>query len=81
LHRGGGADGANGVVLSDLRYAEDGHQSIAGVLHDSAVERVNTVTKKSEESVHLSASRLRIHPFLEGGGADEIGEEDGYGFA
>ena len=75
--RGGGADGALGVVLVRLRDAEGGHDGVAGeLLHDPAVRR-DAVRDVLEERVDAAADDLGIARSDELGRADEVDEEHG----
>ena len=73
--RGGGADGALGVVLVRLRDAESGHDRVAGELLDDAAVRGDAMRDVLEERVDAPAHDLGIAHCDELGRADEIDEE------
>ena len=75
--RGGGADGALGVVLVGLRDPERGHDGVAGELLDDAAVRRDAVRDVLEERVDAPAHDLRVARGDELGRADEIDEDDG----
>ena len=73
---GGGADGAQGVVLVRHRYAEDGHDGVADELLDRAAVALDRPPCGREVAVEHAPQRLRVERLRELRRLDEVGEED-----
>ena len=80
-HVGGGADGAQRVVLVELRDAEDGHHRVADELLDRAAVAFERRTHRVEVARHDLAHRLGVEPLAQLGRARHVAEDDRDGLA
>ena len=76
-----GEDGSAGIVLGDLRDAEERHHAVAHELGDGAVLLVDDRLEEGVVAGHHLAGHLRIHSLAEARRAAEIAEDDGDGLA
>lgn len=71
-----GGDGFLGVVIGGLRVSEIGHQAVAGILRDIAVERADRRFELEAERCDELAIIFRIRFDRQRGRVDEIAEHD-----
>ena len=75
-HLGGGADGAQRVVLVGDRHAEDGHDGVS----DELLHRAGVVLDRHphlvEVAKHHLAHGLRLEPLAKSGGTGHVAEKD-----
>ncbi len=76
LHRLGGADRSERIILVHLRQPEDGHHGVADVLLDGAAVADDRSAHHVEVASHHLAQRLGIERLAEGGRALQVAEED-----
>ena len=75
-HLARGADGAQRVVLVDLRHAEDGHDGVADVLLDGAAVVFDRRPHRVEVPLHDPTDRLGVERLTHRGGAGDVAEHD-----
>ena len=73
------AHGAQGVVLVQLRNAEDGHHRIADELLDRAAVSLDRGPRGVEVASHHGTRRLRVETLGAGGRARHVAEQHGHG--
>ena len=76
LHPGGGAHRPLGVVLVQVREAEDRHHGVADELLDGPAVALELAAHHVEVARHHGPKRLRVEPLADRGRADEVREDD-----
>ena len=79
LHVRGGTHGAEGVVLVELRQAEDGHDRVADELLDDAAVALELGAHRVEVARHDLPERLRVELLAHARRALEVREDDRHG--
>ena len=74
-------DGAQGVVLVELRQAEDGHDRVADELLDRPAMPLELRAHCVEVARHYLAERLGVEPLAEARRPFQVGEDDRDGLA
>ena len=77
LHVDGGAHGANGIVLGNQRKADYRHHAVAEQLGHPAAVLLHGAAHRAVVAFHEEAGRLGVQPFVQGGRAGQVGEDDG----
>jgi hypothetical protein len=78
LHPQCGVHGSPRAILMGNRRAEEGHDAIAGILVDGALEAMHLGRDVLETVIDDLVHDFRIEPFGERGEAGHIGEQDGH---
>ena len=76
-----GAYRAQGIVLADRRYAEDGHDRVADELLERSAVPLDCQARHVEVTRHHASQGLRVELLAERRRAGDVREEDRHGLA